>query len=258
MRKRDLELIAALAEGTLEDESEARALLESSPAHRAEYEAQKAAIDALSSVPAAVLTGQEKAALRRDIWAELRNPPDSVPSRTPWQYRLVFSGAAVVVVVVGLAALLSQTGDDQGTTASEEVSSALTADGADQADAPQAAPEAAIETTEAATDALGGGDEFAAYFSQNARAVRDGDLTSVTPADEDAGDSDEEKTSCLEKAGLEGYEVIGELPVDALETAGLRASFPYLVAVPAGQPIDESTPIVFVEVVTCLEVFTDR
>ena len=43
MRNKEVELIAALAEGSLEDETAARALVASSTKHQAEYEAQKTA-----------------------------------------------------------------------------------------------------------------------------------------------------------------------------------------------------------------------
>jgi len=73
MRKNEIELIAALAEGRLEDETAARALVDSSAAHRAEYEAHKTALEALIAIPSAQLSEHESAALHRDVWTELQS-----------------------------------------------------------------------------------------------------------------------------------------------------------------------------------------
>ncbi len=112
MRDHELELIAALAEGRLEDESEARALIASSAEHLAEYEAQKLAFETLRSTPPAAMTDIERAALHRDVWTELRSPVPVGASGNPWYYRWM-PVAAGMFVVVGLVAVINQGGQDE-------------------------------------------------------------------------------------------------------------------------------------------------
>jgi hypothetical protein len=95
MRERDLDLIVALVEGRLEDEEEARALIESSSKHRLEYEAQKTAYQALSSAGTASLSETERAGIRRDVWSDLRSRPTPVVPANPWYYRWVSVAAGV-------------------------------------------------------------------------------------------------------------------------------------------------------------------
>ncbi|MGH8945655.1 MAG: hypothetical protein ACRDVL_05860, partial [Acidimicrobiia bacterium] len=63
MNEREHQLIAALAEGSLEDESEARSLLERSDEAQAEYRLQVAALQALVEVGSASLQETERAEL---------------------------------------------------------------------------------------------------------------------------------------------------------------------------------------------------
>lgn len=258
MRKNELELIAALAEGTLEDESDALALVESSPEHRAEYEAQKAALAALRSVGPAALTEAEKSALHRDVWTQLTAQPTAA-AKTPWYYRLAFGGAAVVVVVAGVLAVLNQGGaDDAGTAAFEEVAEDLSQGEAESA-APLAGDGADIEqadTTEAAATDEGLADEPGfSYFADVADRYR---LQSTRAMSSDDDSFTEENASCLTRADLDGYVAIGLLEVADAKAAGLDAESPYLVAVPEGAEIDDATPVAFVETGTCLLVHLDE
>lgn len=104
MSSRERELITALAEGVLEDESEARALIERSFRLRTQYEEQKRALEALALVPAAELTVSEATDLRRDIWTALTTsePAPVNAGRSPWAwgYAAVFLFAAVGMVAV--------------------------------------------------------------------------------------------------------------------------------------------------------------
>jgi len=116
MSRREIELITALAEGSLEDETEARALLERSSRLRTIYEEQKTAFDALSSLPAAALSESESAALRRDVWTALTTtsiePVKNPRGRWAWGYAAVF-----VFALVGLAAVLNgMTAEDGAAT----------------------------------------------------------------------------------------------------------------------------------------------
>lgn len=67
MREHEIDLIAALVEGRLEDETEARALITSSPEMRQEYQAQKLAYEALAGAGMVRMTESERSALHRDI-----------------------------------------------------------------------------------------------------------------------------------------------------------------------------------------------
>ena len=117
MGKNEIELIAALAEGRLEDESEARALIASSEKYRVEYEAQKTALDALGEVATTRMTDVEKAALHRDVWTALSAEPVQGKKAAPWYFRWSYAAGALFLLV-GLVAVLSQggfstNGDDQ-------------------------------------------------------------------------------------------------------------------------------------------------
>ncbi|HSM45432.1 MAG TPA: hypothetical protein VK969_10490, partial [Acidimicrobiia bacterium] len=81
MRDDQIELIAALVEGRLEDESEARALIDSAPEFREEYEGQKTAYEMLTRVGTASLSDGERSALHRDVWTSLRQGTNTSPGR---------------------------------------------------------------------------------------------------------------------------------------------------------------------------------
>src|ERR687892_348665 len=102
MRDQDLELIAALVEGRLDDETEARALIASSAEAREEYEAQKRAYESLAAMGTAHLTETERATLHRDLWTELRGGDTPERTKTPWYVRWspVAAGLFVVVGIV--------------------------------------------------------------------------------------------------------------------------------------------------------------
>ncbi len=127
MHDHDLDLIAALAEGSLHDETAARALVENCPECREEYAGQRAAIEFLASAPEVSMTELERAGLHRDLWTELRSAP-ATTKQVPWWYRWSYV-AAGLFVVVGLAGVLSgQLGQgDQGAALEtfSEIGSAL-------------------------------------------------------------------------------------------------------------------------------------
>ncbi len=123
MHEHDLDLIAAFAEGSLEDESVARALVETCSECRAEYDGQQAVLAALATVPEARMSDIERAGLHRDLWTDLRAAPAKRPV-SPWWYRWSYV-AAGLFVVVGLVGVLGgqfgMGGDsaEQGATFSE-------------------------------------------------------------------------------------------------------------------------------------------
>ncbi|MEE8375042.1 MAG: hypothetical protein V3S26_01805, partial [Acidimicrobiia bacterium] len=120
MRKHEIELITALAEGTLDDETQARALIESSNKARVEYEAQKTTLAALADVQPAVMSDIEKATLHRDIWTALKAQPVAVKKTAPWYYRWSYA-AAGLFLVVGLFAVLNTDGFSGDDAATEEL-----------------------------------------------------------------------------------------------------------------------------------------
>lgn len=261
MRKRELELIAGLAEGTLEDETEARALIESSEQHRFEYETQRTAIEALRSVEPARLNDHERAALHRDVWTELQAAPTTA-TRSPWYYRWSYVAAGFLVVAVGLGTVLSQGGDDAADT-SREVSAGLADD--------LAANETA--TTESAAGAATAEDgqeqdsgeaplaplssRFTELFAERARLARSGDLQAFESAGEAGADESLTHAECLAQTELGDYMVLGEISVEEAREFGLEADTPYIIAVPGGVTLGPDTPVAFVESGTCVVVHTD-
>ncbi len=266
MRKNEVELIAALAEGRLEDETAARALINSSPKYREEYEAQKAAYEALSSVPPAELTEHETAALHRDIWTELQARPLPTTVKTPWYYRWSYA-AAGLFLVVGLVIVVDQTNPDFAPTAflsSEDSATEAFAEDASGQDTPDttSADSAAPAITESAAadeevdgdagDADAGVAQFAAPdfagLSELAKQTRLGDLESFNLASADLDQAMvADMTRCIESAGLIDHEVVGDF----------ERENHYIVAVPTGVELGPDTPISFVDANTCELILTD-
>ena len=273
MRKNEVELIAALAEGRLEDETAARALINSSPKHRAEYEAQQTAYEALSSVPPANLTEHETAALHRDIWTELQARPLPTTVKTPWYYRWSYA-AAGLFLIIGLAIVVDQTNPNFAPTAllssDDSGSEVFAGDGSEQGDEPRSSTDAAAtETTISAAGADEGEEEAAeaagsddaaedggvvrsaapnfAGLSELAKQTRLGDLKSFDLA---SADFDQamvaDMTRCIESAGLIDHDVV----------ADVERENHYIVAVPAGVELGPDTPISFVEAETCELILT--
>jgi hypothetical protein len=235
MRDHEIELIAALVEGRLDDESEARALIASSAEYREEYEAQRLAYEALRDAGTVALGESERAALRRDLWTELRS--EATPkSRSPWYYRWV-PVTAGLFVVVGLVAVLGQVGggDDaseetmsladaplEATTSTAEASAASDEDFGESEPAP--ASGAATATTavaeEGADSAAGDGSgETAELYADEAAMVRRGDFAGgeLEPV-EDSETLSGQVSQCLDTLGIGEYRVVATLPTQTRET----------------------------------------
>ncbi len=255
MREYDLDLIAALVEGRLEDESEARALIESSPKHRAEFEAQKLAYDTLNAIGTAELTEHEKAALHRDVWTELQVRPTAAAKKQPWYLRFSYA-AAGVLVVAGVAGMVTQGGDDQAAETFSEVAEPLESQtDEDTRSGDLAESDDSLEGLDAGAAANDGADgEFippaATFFTSKADETREEGATS-DGLDELA----ERHAACIADAGLAGYETIGELEIDGgpADLSGI-----YLVAKPVEVEVDNETPIAFVDLATCELAYLDE
>ena len=247
MRDSDRELIAALAEGSLEDETEARALIESSDEARAEYEAQRAALEALAEVVPARMTESEKAALHRDLWTRLTTEEAPARRAGAWWVRWAFAAAALLLVV-GVAAVFSR-GDLTYLAAEgveetfEEIGSSL--------------EEAAVATTEAAAVARAEADTLSQaarapadldLLAEVAEQVRTGEFDSPSPAGDSGTAPADETLSCLQEAGLAEHALVGEF----------EAENQYLVVVPSDEEIGPTTPVFFVEIDTCTVLYVDE
>ncbi len=231
MHDHDPDLIASLADGSLDDPAEARARVETCSECNSEYQTQISIIAALSMVEPATMTELERAALHRDLWGELRSQPAKTTTH-PWWYRFSYA-AAGLFVVVGLVAVVNQLegGGDQAAETFLEVSSGL--DGAADQPMDSAQGESAA-TTMAAADA---GGAATPDFKTLAAETRREQL----PPTERATLTDEDEADCLRSAGLEDHEVVGAVEADRS----------YLVVIPSGADPDAETPVTFVDAVSC-------
>jgi hypothetical protein len=263
LRKHEIDLIAGLVEGSLEDESEARALVAKSDEARAEYEMQNVAYEALRDAEPVSMTENEKATLHRDLWTALRQAPQPAPKRTPWYFRLA-PVAAALFVVVGLGAVLTQgvLNQQSGDEAATAQTFAEASDGvaAETTRADSGGTEEAADTTGGLSDDAGGeaadladGDAAAlapaltTAFTDIAEAVRTkGDIREVVTFRSFAtSEESEEVSQCLESAGLPNYLTIGEFD----DPSGGDAT--YLVVVQSNDEIGPDTRVVFIDTETC-------
>jgi len=270
MRDDQIELIAALVEGRLGDESEARALIDSAPEFREEYEAQKTAYAGLRELGPALLTDGERSALHRDLWTSLRQGTDASPGRGSWYYRWV-AVAAGMFVVVGLAAVLSQVGGggDSGDETFAEIgadldeSATTTAAATDGASAgADRAEESADDSVDTMSDATATtvaegssaphDEDVAAYYAGEAERVRSGEFGDRLQAHDE---SDPEVAACVAEAGLERHRPVAIL----IAPAGIAGEDDarLAVAVPDDSELAAAT-VVFVDTSTCEVVHTDE
>lgn len=236
MHEHERELIAALAEGSLEDETKARALLETSPEARVEYRLQLDALAALEGASPTEMTEVERARLHRELWTQVR--ADKAKTRSTagiYGWSLV---AAALFVVVGLAAVLGggMLGGQDAAETFSEISDALGSPGADMATEETFA--AADEGGEASLPA-----DSREYFDREADRLRTDQAERAMESDGDAGLWAE----CLDDAALHDHRVIAVL--DADEDAPVAGQ--YLAAVPPAEPVGPDTPIHFVATDTC-------
>ena len=244
MHEHDLDLIAALADGSLEDEAEARALVQSCDECHAEYAEQRAILELIAGASTQRMTELERAALHRNLWAELERTPTHRGS--PWWYRWSYA-AAGLFVLLGLVAVLRGglpfgAGQEVSETFSE-IGSGL--DAGDAGNVPlQGAPaddgggdESESTTTAAASETL---DYPFAELAEEARARR-----STADVAEDGAVRSTATEECLEELGLADQKVIDEVELDRR----------FLLLAPEGEAPD--APITFVAVDGCEVVYVD-
>ncbi len=230
MHDHDLDLIAALADGTLDDETTARARIETCPECRDEYLGQRASIEFLASAPQVAMTDFERAGLHRDLWTELRSDPPA-SKRSPWWYRWSYV-AAGLFVVVGLAGVLNgQFGQgDQGAVVEtfSEIGSGLDATVEDSPPQLYGQPESDGEESAGGSDAP---TTTAAAADSTVLPYPFAELAATTRDKQAAGELAFQRSSlpaeieeCLVKLDLDQLEVVEDLDLDrrllALMTEG--------------------------------------
>jgi hypothetical protein len=242
MRKRDVELITALAEGLLEDEAAARELIERSPRMRAAYEEQVRAREALGSLPDAAMTEAESAGLHRDLWTALATPGAEPRPAAGSAMRWGFA-AAGLLVVVGVLAVIGQLGTSQSDTADagEDQGQEMAVQDTVSTVAEPAGVVSPVATT-AGEGSVPEEQELAAFATQ----ARSGSANFQELGDMAQDDADTAE-ACVASAGLAGHQLVGEIERD-----GVR----YAVAVPEGESLETSTAIVFVDLETCEVAYT--
>jgi hypothetical protein len=247
MNERERALIGALAEESLDDETEAWALVESSDEARDEYRLQLAALEALSGVGSATMTESERAGLQRDLWTKVR--AEKAKSRSTTGIYGWSLAAAALFVVVGLAALLgggylnqAQFGDAAAETFEETA--------ADQAEGTESTTEAAAAPADEGSSVMSDDARARHYFAEEADRLRRGDAAYLGGE----GDGAERSSTCLARADLEDHEVVAVLNEDG--SAPVEGVF--LVAVPEGETVGPDTPMQFVDADRCELVYTDE
>ena len=257
MHKHDLNLIAALADGSLGDETRALSRVESCSDCRAEYEAQKSVLGALAAVEPAAMTEHEKAALHRDLWTELRTDGAVAQTTAPWWYRWSYA-AAGLFVVIGLGAVVSQmTGGGDTSSLFEETAGEIPqAEDAPAADDGASPGLASAQVTDAEAESAGAAGADAADAAGVDAGAESVDFALLAEALVEPGQSEQMLrttvdqslyTECLTEAGLEDHEV--------LQTYSLEAG-DYIAVVAEDAPAD-SAEVTFVDLATCGVVYSD-
>lgn len=254
MHEHDPDLIAGLADGSLDDEAEARALIESCDQCLSEYQDQVEVLALLVATPTARMNDLERAALHRDIWTELRKSP-SKTRITPWWVRWSYV-AAGLFVTVGLVSVLNGQfltfGGDSAGEAFSEIGSGLDDSGGEGEEAPLSAADAdggaeSATTTAAESATTTAAAEEAALpypfadLADEARANRDLAEDRSTQFSTEAGEVEE----CLELSGLADQVLVEELDLDRR----------YLVMMPESETGDLT--VTFVALDDCEIVYVD-
>ncbi|MGH8915015.1 MAG: hypothetical protein ACRDZM_10940 [Acidimicrobiia bacterium] len=253
MHDHDQDLIAALADGSLDDETEGRALIESCDDCLSEYQDQVEILTLLASTPTAHMTDLERAALHRDLWSEL-NKPATRPSSPPWWLRWSYV-AAGLFVTIGLVSVLSgQTLFGEAANRAAEVSETFSETGSGLGDSSGGAEEAPLygldsaeeDAESATTTAAASADTSLPYpfaeLADDARAKRasgeDGSFEGTTARDD--------VEECLQMTGLDDQRVVDQLDLDQR----------YLVVMPEDEA--KGSTVTFIDIDDCEIVYVDE
>lgn len=247
MHDHDPDLIAALADGSLDqaDEALARTRIDACADCRAEYQGQRAVLEWLRAAPGAEMTDLEKAALHRDLWAGLREAPDRSPAN-PWWYRWSYV-AAGLFVVIGLVAVIGNQvrfGGDTGGDMLEVAEPAADSASGGGEPVPLYGAQESDGQAESATTTMAAAEEALPYpfpdLAAEARAMRQ----SASGVDRSAS-LPEGAADCLSDLGLTDEEVVDVLELDQ----------PYLVVMPADPARPET--VTFIAFEECRIAFVD-
>lgn len=249
MHRHNLDLIAEYAQGSLSDDSKARALIESCETCRTEYVTQTSAMNSLAGIGSARLTEHEVSTLHRELWTELRtpaSPPTSVAGN--WWPKLAFSAAAVAVVAVGLAGVLTNLGGADTAEPFAEIGSGLDGGGEQSGTASdETTDQAASKTTTAAESALQARsfltDEDFAMIADQARVQTESDSYD----DSEEGDLEgqaappDSDSDCLARAELEDFSIV----------TGFEDRTELIIAIRAESDLDP-LPVAFIDRESCI------
>jgi hypothetical protein len=233
-------------------------------------------------LPDAALSDTERAALRRDLWTELRAPVGATAPSTPWYYRWV-PVAAGLFVIVGLVAVINQDGSDTvtrefaavTTAAAESDGGAVT--GTDNGEAgqpgdagsegtvaptgqPPATDATTSETPPPTTETLAPPEQ--AYYEAEADKVREGEVQGVEIEEQATEPTRADLEACVEEAGLQDYQVVAArtatVPSATTDETVDPAAQPtsYLAAVPSGATLEDA-PVAFVDFINCVLIHFD-
>lgn len=243
MRKRDIEMVTALAEGRLVDETAARALIDRSPRLREHYQTQRRVIEAMAQIPPVALTETERADLHRNVWGVLAG--DAPRSPTPaagWSLRWGYAAVALLVVA-GTVSVIGQLGGDNGSLLlDEDRTSSQSPEGGESA-----APLDGLGTPETTSaPSLAGDDLRAASFAVYADQARSGSLAEV-PLYEMASE-ESSVARCVEEAAVGGRLILG-----TIEEAGTGYAL-----VTADEAVGPDSVIVFVDLDSCTIAYRDE
>ena len=240
MHTHDLDLIAEYAAGTLEDESEARARVESCHTCAHEFTAQRSLLAELSGVGQAMMTEHERARLHRDLWTELRSTAEPA-STTHWWRSWAFGAAAFVFVAVALVGVMESFGGGDAAETFGEAGTELDSDSGSTSGDTRFDDRVAKDGE--------GGEEALAPGVTTAEAESFGDTPYPLIAQEvrqqpnpeaDVLSYEEAQSECLEQSGL----------VDHKPVAGFETLTDLLVAVPSGVDLEDA-PVAFVDPESC-------
>jgi hypothetical protein len=245
MHRHDFDLIAALADGSLEDESRARALVDECETCRGEYESQRTMLEALKALPAASMSDDERSRLHRDVLTAMTEQPRAdvaAEKRSPWlRWAYAVAGVFIVAGVVGAITQLGafNAGDTAGFGGDLEGPT----QGLGEVDG---GGRSVTTTTSGATgeEATPPDDSSGGTVPWQPLVDRAHELANPNYIAEFADNATaEDALACIEEAGLDKseYRLVGTV----------NPSTAYLLAVPSGTDFDRSTPITVIDFETC-------
>lgn len=265
MHRHDLDLIAEYASGGLEDEARARSLVSACDICAAEYQLHSDLAARLGELGISQMTDHERAELHRDLWTELTSGSRRAAKRSsPAWVRWSFGTAAVIILVVGSFAVLSNMGRfDQVSETSAEIGGGQGSAGSEEPRAfgddnvtngsPLVAEdggESVVDTTEGASESPDQGAESADLKASYLAAIQDVRKSrSAAPTVAFSSPAvEEEARDCLIQAGLDQFEPVGAVDQES----------EFLLAIPTDLPFTADTPIVVVDPATCEVLHTDE